>query len=209
MLFFFIFAPYQLIVPEMLLENNHDFVIELFEKYKNDFVPFDYKELLPQLKEILENSILLNQYVEYQFLEFSKVAVFAETHLFAIEVFYYVYSGKRRFFESEYQIFGVKYLESSYGQLLIRPETFGDKVSDLFVHQDNDFRNFPEFSSKYFFIADHPGNAEMFAKSNRLILLEKYDDLLLEVSGNKMIIKFSKPLNEADFHSMIQILKEF
>ena len=40
------------------------------------------------------------------------------------------------------------------------------------------------------------------------MLIEKFDDLLIEVSGNKMIMKFSKQVNEPDFYSMINILRE-
>ncbi len=192
----------------MLIENNHNLVIELFKKYDSDFEVFDYKQSLLEWTEVLEKSLLLNQYKEYQFIEYSKIHNVSDAHLFVIEVFYYVYSGKTRYLDSEYQLFGVKTLDSNYGNLLIRPESFGDKVSDLFVHQDIDFRGFPAFSKKYFFLDDQSGFGEMFAKPNRLMLIEKFDDLFIEVSGNKMIIKFSKQVNEADFHSMIQILKE-
>jgi len=192
----------------MLLENNHNLVLELFEKYKIEFEDLDYKQALPEWTEFLENSLLLNQYKEYQFIEFSKIENVIDAHLLVIEVFYYVYSGKTRYLDSEYQLFGVKTLDSNYGNLLIRPETFGDKVSDLFVHQDRDFRDYPRFSKKYFFIDDQTGFGEMFAKPNRLMLIEKFDDLLIEVSGNKMIMKFSKQVNEPDFYSMINILRE-
>lgn len=191
----------------MLLENNHNLVIELFKKYENEFVVFDYKQSLPEWTELLEQSLLLNQYKEYRFIEFSKILTTSEAHLFVIEVFYYVYTGKTRSLDSEYQIFGVKRLDCNYGNLLIRPETFGDKVSDLFVHQDRDFRGYPKFSKKYYFIDDQTGFGEMFAKPDRLMLIEQFDDLLIEVTGNRLITKFSKQCNEKDFVSMIQILK--
>ena len=57
----------------MLLENNHNLVIELFKKYVSDFEVFDYKRALSGWTELLEKSLLLNQYIEYQFIEYSKI----------------------------------------------------------------------------------------------------------------------------------------
>jgi hypothetical protein len=191
----------------MLIENNHNLVIELFQKYNSEFEEFDYKKTLPEWTELLEQSLLLNQYNEYQFIEFSRIMTTSEAHLFVIEVFYYVYHGKTRYLDSEYQIYGVKRLDCNYGNLLIRPETFGDKVSDLFVHKDRDFRGFPKFSKKYYFIDDQTGFGEMFGKPDRLMLIEQFDDLLIEVKGNKLIAKFTNSCNEKFFFNMIQLLK--
>lgn len=88
----------------MLIENNHNLVIELFKKYESEFVDFDFKKTLQEWTELLEQSLLLNQYREYRFIEFSKILTTSEAHLFVIEVFYYVYTGKTRSLDSEYQV---------------------------------------------------------------------------------------------------------
>ncbi len=74
----------------MLIENNHNLVIELFQKYKSEFEEFDYKQTLPEWTELLEQSLLLNQYNEYQFIEFSRIlpsAVCRLTQCFALSTF--------------------------------------------------------------------------------------------------------------------------
>jgi hypothetical protein len=105
----------------MLIENNHNLVIELFKKHEGEFIKFDYKQSLPEWTELLEQSLLLNQYNEYQFIEFSRIVTTSEAYLFVIEVFYYVYAGKGKtnVLDSEYQIYGVKRLDCNYGNLLI------------------------------------------------------------------------------------------
>lgn len=191
-----------------MIENNILAILDYIHQFDSEFRKVDHKIVPESVSDLFRDSILLQQYESFQLEDFFQLSITEEAYIFIVRVVYRITSGRFSSLEEELQLFGVKTLDSNYGHLLIRPETFGDKVSDLFVHQDNDFRNFPEFSSKYFFIADHPGNAEMFAKSSRLTLFEKFDDLLLEVSGNRMISKFPKPVNEADFLSMIQILRE-
>jgi hypothetical protein len=190
-----------------MIENNILAILDYIHQYDSEFRKLDHKVVPENIDELFRDSILLQPYEGFSLEDFVMLSISEEAYIFVVRVLYRINSGRVTEVLSEFQFFGVKMLDSNYGKLFIRPETFGDKVSDLFVHQDHDFRNYPKFSSKYFFISDHPGNAEMFAKANRLILMEQFDDLLLEVSGNTMISKFAKPCNEKDFMSMIQLLK--
>jgi hypothetical protein len=190
-----------------MIENNILAILDYVHQFDSEFRKLDHKVVPESINDLFRDSILLQPYEGFSLEDFVMLSITEETYIFVVRVVYRITSGRFSKITSEFQFFGVKMLDANYGKLFIRPETFGDKVSDLFVQQDQDFRNYPKFSSKYFFIADHPRNAEMFAKANRLILLEQFDDLLLEVSGNKMISKFAKPCNEKDFVSMIQLLK--
>jgi hypothetical protein len=190
-----------------MIENNIIAILGYIHQYDSEFEKHDHKVVPEMITDLVEQSIILKQNEGFQIEDFFKLSITEEAYIFIIQVDYKVTTGRYTEITSEFQIFGVKTLNSSYGNLMIRPETFTDKVTDLFLHQDRDFKNYPKFSKKYFFLDDQSGFSEMFATPERLMLIEKYDNLLVEVIGNKLITKFANFLNEDDFVNMIQLLK--
>lgn len=108
---------------------------------------------------------------------------------------------------SDFQVIGLKKLDKNYDHLIIRPETFADKVSELLVRTEIDFKDFPKFSSKYFFVSNDRLLAEQFATTSRLTLIEQQKGLVLEVIGSSLFARFPRKLNEEDINNMISFIK--
>lgn len=107
---------------------------------------------------------------------------------------------------TEFQCFALKELESNYETMLIRPESFQDKMLDLFVKGDIDFPDFPDFSNKYYFIARNKDLAHKFATASRLHLISLQDKIFIEVSGNLLFARFTRKINERDCKKIVEFI---
>jgi len=90
----------------------------------------------------------------------------------------------------EYQTWGLVNLKSDFGHILIKPETFLDKIHDLINPVDLDFKDDPEFSKKYLVVSNDRLKAEMqmsqsFRNYVKQISLKEF---VIEMVNNKLII---------------------
>jgi len=96
----------------------------------------------------------------------------------------------------EYEFIGILNLNQSFGHVIIRPETFKDKISELFNKVDIDFDDESEFSKKYFVSASDENTViEKFPRAI-LHLVGKQSGMHLEIIHSQLVIQFKKRLTQ-------------
>ncbi len=193
----------------MLSLDEINAIEEILSNYSNQFQEIDQPtEEEKNVFSIVDEALILK---EYDNIEFNKLLNIKEltksAWLTLVNVDYSLYSGKQRQIYGDLQLIGIKVLRFNYGHLLIRPETLGDKITELFHHTEIDIKEFPEFSSKYYFISDNEALALSFASQQRLMLIETQKEITIEIINNTLIAKFPRFLNSADFESMLDFIK--
>jgi hypothetical protein len=90
----------------------------------------------------------------------------------------------------EYQTWGCINLKNDYGHILIKQETFLDKVHDLINPIDINFEDDKVFSSKFLVVADDKLKAQLQLSPNFREYIKQIDleEFLIEIIGNKLII---------------------
>lgn len=90
----------------------------------------------------------------------------------------------------EYQTWGIINLKSSFGHILIKPETFLDKVHDLINPVDIDFEDDKEFSKKFLVVTNDKVKAQMQMTKNfrDCIMQIQLKEFIIEIVDNKLII---------------------
>jgi hypothetical protein len=151
--------------------------------------------------KLLEGYNKIYFYKLYELLDLKDI-----TRLSVVKVKWTEPDGRYFVEKSDLQLVGIKKLESTYGHLFIRPETIEDKVSELFKRTEIDYRDFPKFSSRYFFTSNNEVLAHNFATNARLTLIEKQNEIFIEVSEDLLIAKFLRKINQSDVESMIDFL---
>jgi hypothetical protein len=96
----------------------------------------------------------------------------------------------------EYEFVSILNLNQSFGHVIIRPETFKDKFSELFKKVDIDFDEESEFSKKYFLSAtDETTIIEKFPRPI-LHLIGKQTGVHIEINDNQLVIQLKKRLTQ-------------
>ncbi len=157
----------------------------------------------------LDASVLFGHYYDIHFYKSMDVIKSKrEAKLLLAKVWYHIPSGKYSLGSAEVQLVGIKRLENNYGKIHIRPESLQDKVTELFVRTEIDFHKFPEFSSKYFLQSASEKSAIAFATVNRLELIERQKEMIIEVAGDVLIAKYSRMLNLEDMTDMYRFIEK-
>lgn len=181
--------------------------IEKFVLGKEDEFKLIY-EISEERRKWMESSLSLSSFKDFNIKTGFKILKMpAYGCIFVIAIRYYIHSGKYGNNGSDIQVIGLKKLDKNYGHILIRPETFEDKISELVIKTEIDFKDSPKFSSKYFFVSDDRFLAEQFATTPRLTLIEQQHELVLEVIGDQLIARFPRKLHDQDFESMISFIR--
>ncbi len=90
----------------------------------------------------------------------------------------------------EYQTWAIAPLTKNYGHIIIRPETFIDKIQNFFQHQKVDFSNDQAFNRRFFVLAKDKEMALLdLSNSFRELLLNfELKDFIIEILNNRLII---------------------
>lgn len=110
----------------------------------------------------------------------------------------------------ENQILGIKTLEKDCGKILIREENYFDKIFEFFNKTEIDFSDDKEFSDRFFVLADNENNAKKFLNNETkkaLTEIPTYENFILEISNNELIIGNKKPINKINFNQIVSFLK--
>jgi len=127
----------------------------------------------------------------------------------ALAIGYKIYSKGKTLTEStELHCFVIKELPSTHEAMLIRPETIADKILDFVTKSDTDFADFPEFSSKYYFIAKNKEEAIRFANNVRLQAITYQDRVTIEINKNLLYATYDRIITETDCKSIIEFAKK-
>ncbi len=78
-------------------------------------------------------------------------------------------------------------IKESLGHVMIRPETFEDKINEFFSKAEIDFDSNPKFSNKYYMLSNNEVQTETNISTNFLSIIEEYDNLHIEINNNKSI----------------------
>jgi hypothetical protein len=107
---------------------------------------------------------------------------FKAHHPFKILIFekidsYYHGKSAQRFSFQDYVIIAYKEMPVNYGDIFIRKESINDKIIELFLKQEVDLDEFPEFSSKYYVIANQRIDVVKFIDKRRADLFVENKDI--------------------------------
>lgn len=187
-------------IVESITETFKDSLIEISDTQESDD---------SSMYDFADNTLLLNYYTEkFYYKIFNVLNNKIDSRLLIVNTTSVVPSTKSYRTIKETQIVGIKVLDKNFGHIFIRPETLEDKLNEFFKQSEFDFKDFPNFSSKYYFLSDDSVSANSFATNHRLELLEKQKDILLEVKGNLLIAKHPRVLNLKDFGCLLELIKE-
>jgi hypothetical protein len=171
-------------------------LVERKSDIKKDFLDF------------LDNSFLLSHYrtIDYYNAYSFSTSDNHEALIFTILVSYSVPSGKFDIGGFDVQLLAVREFPNFFGQILIRPETVSDKISEWFQKAEIDFPENPKFSRNYYCLSKNLLLAREFATKKRLTELEKHKDIYFEIRENKLMAKFQRGINFQDGSSLIELL---
>jgi hypothetical protein len=198
------------LAPFLQNQNNE---IEVANNILPDFIDrFDLEAVESQNSDListfLANSDLVASY-EY-FLPFSSFRIknsTSEAHLLLTGVTYSATGGKRSVNFTEVQFVGIKILDRNYGHIIIRPETFEDKIEELFSRKETDFAGFKKFSRKYYVVHNGEMLANQFETAERIAVIQDLYEVTIEVNQNILIAKFPRIINATDCLSLIDFLE--
>ena len=90
----------------------------------------------------------------------------------------------------EYQTWGTINLKNSFGHIIIKPETFLDKIHDLINPVDMDFEDDKEFSNKFLVVTNDKLKAQMQITKNfrNCIMQIQLKEFIIEIVDNKLIV---------------------
>jgi len=100
--------------------------------------------------------------------------------------------------DTSFYFYGQLKIKGNFGTVLIRPETFGDKITELFVKTEVDFESHPLFSYKYFVLADGADNLVKTLPNELLKFLENVNGLQLELRNQYCLFRLPKAMNQEE-----------
>jgi hypothetical protein len=99
---------------------------------------------------------------------------------------------------------------SEHGRILLRRETLHDKINEMFAKTEIDFPRSPEFSRKFYVLAERPSEAARVLDERVRDLFVKYgnDSTEAEVFGQCMVIGDKSGFNSRSILSCLTLAKE-
>lgn len=93
--------------------------------------------------------------------------------------------------DRSFYFFGQFPLQVDLGLCFIKPETFRDKINELFIKTEIDFVKYPKFSSKYYVIGDDKQKLETNLSSSFFQFMETMEDIHIECRNNSCVFRYS------------------
>jgi len=109
----------------------------------------------------------------------------------------------RTHYTEPYQ-FAVAQLEPDFGRAIIRPETMADKLVELFERRELDFPQCPDFSRKYFFLAEDEDKARAAASPAFLNEVAGHEGLTLFLTDNEMLATRKKVVSHESCSELVE-----
>ena len=97
-------------------------------------------------------------------------------------------------------------------QFLLRKEKLSDKINDIFMNIDIDFKDDKLFSSEFLLNAPDKAKVKSFLTAERreqILKFGKSDDIIIESSTNLVLVKSLKPSQLDCAKSLIQFINQF
>lgn len=137
--------------------------------------------------------------------------------LLPVSVFFINYSinmpsGKRIINVSNQYFIGLIRLKTPYPNILITPETVVEKMMDVFVHKDIDFKHAKKFSAAYFVQSDDENASRQKLGMKNLDELAAFKQLEIEFKGNQCLFRVNRksidPQNAQQFCEAAKLLNK-
>jgi len=159
-------------------------------------------------EQIISRFHINTLYEEFRLHDFYLLPTFNNDEMYfgTLAVVYSIQKGKTEEKTTEIQSFVLKKLERNYETMLIKPESLQDKIMDIFIKDDIDFSDYPDFSKKYYFIAKNKDLALKFATAKRIDLITEQDKIIVEISGDFLFAKYARKITEKDCKLLIRFI---
>ncbi|RVU01779.1 hypothetical protein EOD41_07425 [Mucilaginibacter limnophilus] len=97
----------------------------------------------------------------------------------------------------DYQVWGLGFLKHDAGRVMIRPETFVDKLAELVYAIELDFKDDKAFSNSFYVIADdrYKASAALTPGFRKALLDIRKQDYVIEINEHTFIIGNRKPIS--------------
>ncbi len=89
----------------------------------------------------------------------------------------------------------------------LRPENFFDSVTAMVGFNDIDFKDYPDFSKKYYLKSNDEAGVREFFNENRIRVLENFGGWYIEANGNFIIFHKGKIIDTVDYFNYIEEVK--
>jgi hypothetical protein len=116
--------------------------------------------------------------------------------------FSYSYGGRggkggQSFVYDKYQVWAFVALSIDFGRVLIRKETFTDRVLEIVHPIELKFRDDKVFSQYFYVVANdvEKAKAAMTPDFRNLLANQMYKDFVIEIIGNTLVIRNNQPIN--------------
>lgn len=129
-----------------------------------------------------------------------------EAHIVIAQISTSIRTGRMSYAGVDPQVIGIKKLHENFAHILIRQETFVDRLAEIFRKTEIDFKEYPEFCKKYFYMSSDVSLGRKFATPERITLISDADDLILEVIGDNLIMRFPRVITKDDCEIMVRLL---
>lgn len=188
---------------DVLLFDN--FYNELNARFKTEIVddldiPFEKFELFRSYHHVgHQQSVKINDN-------------YGKSYLAIIQVEYTYIAGKggsRK--ELEFQVWGFTLLPRHFGHVLIRPETYADKLIEIFTAIETDFPDDKAFSNKFYVLSEDKQQSGLLFndKFRSLLKATSLKGFQLEVLGNVLAIGQQRTVASCDLKSIGDLVYEF
>jgi hypothetical protein len=111
----------------------------------------------------------------------------------------------------EYEMLALITVNKDLGKVFISPESFADKVSEFFNPIEIDFPEDKAFSDKYYVLSPDAAKVRANLDANLRMAITGFNNLYLECSGSKMIIRVQDEISventKSICHAAFSILK--
>jgi hypothetical protein len=202
--------------------NMHRFpiplVVDLFQESLKDFIP-PFRAIRKKEDHgvaLLSKFEMINQYEELFVHEVTELKsknglvtiMLMEKHFTELRASRFS-SGHTRHLRpkaiEEYEPVLVFIMPSEMGKIYIKEETFGEKIVDLLVKVDIDFKEYPGFSKNYFMTAENPDVVRQIFPKQLLTALNETSEMNIEINGRLGLIRPQKNLSREVLHQLLKI----
>jgi hypothetical protein len=110
----------------------------------------------------------------------------------------------------EFQIWGFNCLAKDFGHVLIRRETYTDKIVEFFTPIEIDFADDKDFSNQFYVVSEDRQKGELLLsdKFRALLKATSLKGFQLEILGNVLAVGQKKTVASSDLKSVSELVYE-
>ncbi len=114
-------------------------------------------------------------------------------------------TGGRIITETHVYTFGYLKLQQDYGVALIRPETWEDKLSELFKNEEVKFKNRPRLNKRFYILAKEENHFKNALPEEFLTYMENLKGFSIEFHHHQCLFRLPKAFNQEEAAQICKI----